>query len=206
MEMSKKFPSAYNFFPRTWMLPTDFPDFRAHVGKTNNQCYIVKPEADCQGRGIFLTFKTDMVENGRHYVVQEYIERPFLVDGLKFDFRVYALLCGTNPMRLYLYEEGLARLATEKYQCPNTKNMKKMYMHLTNYSINKKNPKYIYNSSSKKMDYGHKRSLTSVFTYMERKGYNVRELKKKIQDVVVKTVILGQPLVSHQYKFSQPDD
>ena len=27
-----------------------------------------------------------------------------------------------------------------------------------------------------------------------------------MNDVIVKTVILGQPLVSHQYKFAQPDD
>ena len=64
----------------------------------------MKPEADCQGRGIFLTFKTEDIENGKHYVIQEYVDRPFLVDGLKFDFRVYVLLCGTNPMRLYIYE------------------------------------------------------------------------------------------------------
>ena len=110
-----------------------------------------------------MTFKTDEVENGKHYVVQEYIEQPFLVDGLKFDFRVYVLLCGTNPMRLYFYEEGLARFATEKYAPPTKNNLKKMFMHLTNYAINKKNPKYVYNSSSKNMNIGHKRSMTSVF-------------------------------------------
>lgn len=122
----------------------------------------MKPEADCQGRGIFLTFKTDEVENGKHYVVQEYLENPFLVDGLKFDFRVYVLLAGTNPMRLFVYEEGLARFATEKYQPPTKSNLKKVYMHLTNYAINKKNPKYVYNHSVKNMGSGHKRSLTSV--------------------------------------------
>lgn len=25
MEMSKKYPDAYNFFPKTWMLPNDYP-------------------------------------------------------------------------------------------------------------------------------------------------------------------------------------
>ena len=37
-------------------------------------------------------------------------------------------------------------------------------------------------------------------------GLNVNVMKEKIYDVIVKTVILGQPLVSHQYKFAQPDD
>jgi tubulin polyglutamylase TTLL6/13 len=64
----------------------------------------VKPEADCQGKGIFLTQRLEEVQNGRHYVVQEYISRPFLVDKLKFDFRVYVLLCGVSPLRLYIYE------------------------------------------------------------------------------------------------------
>ena len=139
-------------------------------------------------------------------MVQEYIERPFLVEGLKFDFRVYVLLCGTNPMRLYIYEEGLARLATEKYEHPNKNNLKRHFMHLTNYGINKKNPKFIYNNSAKNMAYGHKRSLTSVLKSMQRRGLNVALVKEKLNDVIVKTMILGQPLVSHQYKFSQPDD
>lgn len=63
--MSKKFPNDYNFFPKTWLLPADYSDFRLEVEKreqnNDSKCYIVKPEADCQGRGIFLTFKTDCV-------------------------------------------------------------------------------------------------------------------------------------------------
>lgn len=28
MEMNKKFPEQYNFFPKTWMLPNDYPELR----------------------------------------------------------------------------------------------------------------------------------------------------------------------------------
>jgi len=59
------------------------------------------------------------------------------LEGLKFDFRIYVLLAGTDPLRIYLYDEGLARLATEPYQYPNPDNLENMCMHLTNYSINK---------------------------------------------------------------------
>ena len=79
-------------------------------------------------------------------------------------------------------------------------------MHLTNYAINKKNSNYIYNTSAKNMFVGHKRSLSSVYKYIEERGFNLKSLKEKIYDVIVKTIILGQPLVSHQYKFAQPDD
>jgi len=72
----------------------------------------VKPEADCQGRGIFLTRKIEDMENGKHYVVQRYMSKPLLLEGLKFDMRIYVLMCGTDPLKLYLYNEGLARLAT----------------------------------------------------------------------------------------------
>jgi tubulin polyglutamylase TTLL6/13 len=41
-------------------------------------------------------------------------------------------------------------------------------MHLTNYAINKKSPKFIFNTSVEKMHIGHKRALTSVFKLIKR--------------------------------------
>ena len=40
-----------------------------------------------------------------------------------------------NPLRIYVYEEGLARFASVKY---DTSDLKNIFSHLTNYSINKK--------------------------------------------------------------------
>lgn len=35
---------------------------------------------------------------------------PYLIDGLKFDFRIYALLKSLHPLKIYLYPEGLTRV------------------------------------------------------------------------------------------------
>jgi len=45
-------------------------------------------------------------------VVQKYIPNPLLYKNLKFDLRVYALVAGCDPLRIYIYNEGLTRFAT----------------------------------------------------------------------------------------------
>jgi tubulin polyglutamylase TTLL6/13 len=73
------------------------------------------------------------------------MHKPFLIDGLKFDLRLYVLLAGCDPLRVFLYKEGLARFATEPYISPTNSNLENVCMHLTNYAINKDNPNFMYN-------------------------------------------------------------
>ena len=58
MDMFKRVPTHYDFFPKTWLLPAQYSEFRKEFNGEENT-YIVKPEADCQGRGIFLTQRVE---------------------------------------------------------------------------------------------------------------------------------------------------
>ena len=46
-----------------------------------------------------------------------------LIDGLKFDLRIYILIAGCDPLRIYIFKEGLGRFATEPYQPINKENI-----------------------------------------------------------------------------------
>ena len=60
---------------------------------------------------------------------------------MKFDLRLYVLVTGINPLRIYLSKEGLARLSTKMYDEVDDENLDDMMMHLTNYAINKNSVK-----------------------------------------------------------------
>ena len=52
-------------------------------------------------------------------------------------------------------------------------------MHLTNYAINKRSPKFVFNNSPTNMGIGHKRSLKCIYEQMSKKGLDVDKLKIK---------------------------
>lgn len=85
--------------------------------------------------------------------------KPYLIDNLKFDLRIYALIFGVDPLRVFVYQEGLARFATEEYVGPQKGNLENLFMHLTNYAIQKKSDAFVHNEDEDD-DSGHKRSLT----------------------------------------------
>jgi hypothetical protein len=65
-----------------------------------------------------------------------------LIDGFKFDLRIYVNIVGISPLRVYVHKYGLARFATVPYQSPAPKNLNNMCMHLTNYAINKESDEF----------------------------------------------------------------
>ena len=80
------------------------------------QYWIIKPTSSSQGKGIYITNNYKDVENVEApMIASHYIHNPLLIDGLKFDLRIYVLVTSVNPLRIYVYREGLVRFATEKY-------------------------------------------------------------------------------------------
>jgi hypothetical protein len=79
-------------------------------------------------------------------VVQDYLANPHIIEDLKYDLRIYVMLYGLNPVRILIHEQGLARFATEPYEKPRNGNMDNMFVHLTNYAINKLNDNFKQNN------------------------------------------------------------
>lgn len=78
-------------------------------------------------------------------LASKYISNPHLINGLKYDLRVYVCVTSFNPLKVYIYNDGLVRFATEKYT-NDTKLIGKKFVHLTNFAINKRNPKFVKNN------------------------------------------------------------
>lgn len=49
--------------------------------------------------------------------------QPFIIDGFKFDLRIYVLVTSCDPLRIFVYKEGLVRFATTSYSYPCTDNL-----------------------------------------------------------------------------------
>ena len=160
--------------------------------------WIVKPHAASRGKGIFLVslvpHHASQIDNiseapiDEYCVVSRYINNPLLINSLKFDLRIYVLVTSFDPLRVYVYDEGLARFASEAYN-PNVGAKGHKYSYLTNYSINKKNDKFIYNTNAESDDQGNKWSLSALCKHLEQIGVDMGLLWSRIYDVIIKSLL-----------------
>ena len=120
-----------------------------------------------RGRGIYIVDDIAEVNVDDLSIVSKYIANPLLINGHKFDLRIYVLVTSIDPLRIYVFKEGLARFATEEYQSKNAKGNK--FIHLTNYSINKNNSAYTPNEDPECRQ-GHKWTLASLWQHFAEAG------------------------------------
>ena len=128
------------------------------------------------------------------------MQNPLLIEETKFDFRIYVLIKSLSPLKVYVYEEGLCRLATVPYQKPTPENWSNTRMHLTTYAINQNSPDYVFNKSELEDHLGHKRSLSSAYKALEEQGADIQALKDKIDGIIVKTIMACSPSMLRKYR------
>jgi tubulin polyglutamylase TTLL5 len=199
--MQEKFGKDYfNIMPDTYVLPDEFADFYSHFHRLKKQIsqhdqykknlWILKPSSSSRGRGIYLIDDISEVPIDEHCVVSKYVTNPLLINGHKFDLRIYVLITSFSPLRIYVYREGLARFASEPFTINHSKSNR--FVHLTNYSVNKKNDKYIQNETIENDDFGNKWSLSGLCKHLESIGIDMNLLWSRIYDVIIKSILSAE--------------
>eukprot|EP00730_Choanoeca_flexa_P013610 TRINITY_DN5516_c0_g1_i1.p1 TRINITY_DN5516_c0_g1~~TRINITY_DN5516_c0_g1_i1.p1 ORF type:complete len:819 (+),score=157.39 TRINITY_DN5516_c0_g1_i1:60-2516(+) len=200
--VSKSCPESinFNFFPRSWILPAEAQALTAYAAKAKakgkKKTYIYKPTNGARGEGIALTRNVASIPDDGSMLVQEYLSQPYLVDGHKFDLRLYVLISSVDPLRMFLFHDGLVRLSTKAYKAPTAKNMSNTCMHLTNYSINKHSDDF---EQTDDADTGSKRSYAWLLQQLRAQGHNVDRLQQRINDCLIKTTIVALPYMFKGY-------
>ncbi|XP_043494739.1 tubulin polyglutamylase TTLL4-like [Polistes fuscatus] len=193
--MSLHGKKRFDFVPNTYILPNDLEYLLKIWGKTNRK-WIIKPAASSRGRGIkVISNKTQIPKTRNCMIIQRYLSKPKLINGNKFDLRLYVLVTSIDPLRIYFYENGLVRFASNKYK-DSLSTLNDRFMHLTNYSINKYSSDYTKNDNVDSCK-GHKWSLKCLWNHFEKQAVNTTNIIERIHDMIVKTIISAETCVNN---------
>ena len=202
---SKLEAAKCDFFPTTHELPSEYHIFVEEFKRSLGTIWIMKPAGKAQGRGIFLFkklkdindwkkedfFRRDEDKSDKEppetYVVQRYIENPYLIGGKKFDIRVYILVTSYIPMKVWLYRSGFARFSNTRFSLDSISDT---FVHLTNVAIQKTATDY-------DPEKGCKWSLQQFRLYlMAKHGPEVvRKLFQQVDDIFIKCLQSVQRII-----------
>lgn len=149
------------------------------ISEAKGQCmWLVKPgDKANQGKGIVICDSKEEVEETvnskeRAWVIQKYMELPFLVRKRKFDIRSYCLLAQDpqdGSLRGYFYKEAYLRTTSTEYSLKT----KDRFVHLNNDAVQKHGEDYGKFESANKM------SLAEFQRYLDDQhrsdGFSVQE-------------------------------
>ena len=141
---------------------TDY--FRANlVKRVGNKQKIIIPRSNYIGKNTWLLKRTNLnrgrqikifsdlksilneIEESKtrynHLIIQKYIEAPLLYNNRKFDIRIWVLftfISRNYNLEIYVFKEGHLKACSEPFNL----NSEDLYVHLTNYSVQKHNANF----------------------------------------------------------------
>ena len=188
--MKNIFGLDFNYMPETY----NFPEDKAIIHKkfqnyklNTNDLWLVKPPDKFCGDGIDILDSLKSIKLKKKFIITQYIKNIHLIKGKKYDLRLYVLISGLKPLRIYFYNEGLVRIATEKFTL-NISNIKNKFVHLTNVYINKLNKNYIFPSNS----IDEESNIWNIFMYekyLKKNNIEWNNIREKIKDIIIKSII-----------------
>ncbi|WP_404298542.1 PqqD family peptide modification chaperone [Halomonas sp.] len=125
--------SRLAFFPHSWVMPHDYHALQDTALANPDQRWILKPTNASKGKGVRVLRDAGDAPLAADWMVQEYLANPHTIRGHKYVLRLYVLISSLEPLRVYLYRQGFAKLASEPWDPEDVDNP---YSQLTNPDIN----------------------------------------------------------------------
>ena len=199
LKQQNLFKNDYNYMLDTYIYPKDkdkiYNDFKDYKIKSNNLWIIKQKEESTNAKAHF--FKS-LKNIPKEFVMSKYLTNPHLIDGKKYHLRLYVLVSGIKPLRIYLYNEGFAHIAKNKFSL-DKKYFDNKRVHLTNSIANNKKNFYFINEKAKNNT--NKMNLFEYRNYLKKENIDYNLLREKLIDTIIKTVISG-----HEYLLSKLDE
>jgi hypothetical protein len=177
------------FYPLSFLIPPQLAEFRAAAARI--PIWIEKPARSSCGRGIRIVSGVPDDFVCSHVLMQEYIQNPLLIHGFKFDLRFCVCVPSVNSLRIYVYTDGLVRLAAEPYY-PSFDDFENLCAHLTNFSINKTASEFKVTYEARADGTGSKWSFEPFWPFLESIEYDPAKMKRDVEDAIVIVVMSGR--------------
>ncbi|MBF7053039.1 amylase [Halomonas sp. KAO] len=172
--------SRLTFFPHAWVMPHDYHALQRVALAEPQRRWILKPTNASKGKGVRVLRDAAEAPASPNWLVQEYLDRPHTIRGHKYVLRLYVLISSLTPLRLYLYHQGFAKLASEPWDPDDADNP---YSQLTNPDINALNTRV--EVPVEFIDLGRYRA------WLRDQGHDDEALFARIEDLVALTAISG---------------
>jgi tetratricopeptide (TPR) repeat protein len=170
-------------FPETFVLPEDRAAFLEYAEHRKSSIFIAKPHRGTGGQGVTITRDALQVANRDDVVVQEYIENPYLIDGRKGHLRIYGLVADTDPLRAYVYSDGIVRFAPEPYDV-SPDGLENVHKHITNTALHRGHPELKISDDPAQENFGNLWSVRAFLDRLQADGLDRGRIWRDIRSVV----------------------
>ena len=163
--------------------------------------WVVKEDRGQQGQGLHLTFDVplDSFSSTTKCLAQQYIDPPALIEGRRFDLRVYVFVTSYEPLRVFMAKDGAVHLCSDPYTSPRRgADMGPLYRHVTNVAVNQKAPGY--STGNKDGKTGNIRSFANFAHHFPGGDDEIEEWWRQVKLSILKVLAAVKPFVDEAGK------
>jgi len=210
--------APFAFWPRGFSLeiPQQFEAFRKIYEnlKPEDQApiYIIKRPGLARGQGVHLVGSLADVDylrnsaspchplNKTRPIAQEYIKDVYLIEGHKITLRVYVMIASLDPLRVYVFPNGLVRICSRKYST-ELESLSDVFVHVDSIDINDANEQeFVKEMEHSSIEHeGLRVQITTLLKMMTEQGLNGTKVWQDVQHACLMAILGAEEPMFKEY-------